>query len=144
MQIKVTGDTEERLLAVQKRLGNLSPAMRDIGKVMVSRTVQGFPTEGRVGKWAPLAESTRVYKAKKDKTKILTFNRTLNQSIVSRAGATSVEIGNSLPYGAIHQFGGKAGRGHKSVIPSRPYLVVTSDDKAVIQEILNDYILGRV
>lgn len=143
LQVKVTGDTEAKLRAAQRRLGNMSPAMRGIGGYMVSQTVKGFATEGRDGKWPPLADATRIYKAKHKKEKILSFNRMLAKSIVSRPAAARVEIGGSLPYGAIHQFGGLAGRGHKSKIPARPYLVVTTTDEKVIQKILNDHIAGR-
>ena len=32
------------------------------------------------------------------------------------------EMGSKTPYAAIHEFGGKAGRGGASTIPARPYL----------------------
>lgn len=37
-------------------------------------------------------------------------------------------------YAAIHQFDGKAGRGHKVDIPARPYLPVKADGSLYPQE----------
>jgi phage gpG-like protein len=38
------------------------------------------------------------------------------------AGQVSAEIGSEVPYAAIHEFGGMAGRGKTVNIPARPYL----------------------
>ncbi len=43
-------------------------------------------------------------------------------------------------YAAIHQFGGRAGRGHAAKIPARPFLVVQDDDLEEIKEIILDYL----
>jgi phage virion morphogenesis protein len=39
----------------------------------------------------------------------------------------SVILGSNLVYAGIHQWGGNAGRGHKSKIPARPFLGVPRD-----------------
>jgi len=46
-----------------------------------------------------------------------------------------VRIGNNRIYGAIHQFGGQAGRGHKVTLPARPYLGINGDDEVEITQI---------
>jgi phage virion morphogenesis protein len=48
-------------------------------------------------------------------------------------------VGTNEPYAAIHQFGGKAGRGRKVDIPARPFLALTPQDKADILEDIQDY-----
>ena len=51
-----------------------------------------------------------------------------------------------MRYAAIHQFGGKAGRGRKVTIPARPFLPVKSDgsiypaEQAEIIKALNEYL----
>lgn len=47
----------------------------------------------------------------------------LRNSITYRLlGSTGVEIGSNTAYAAIHQFGGKAGRGRKVGIPARTFI----------------------
>ena len=41
---------------------------------------------------------------------------------------------------AIHQLGGKAGRGHAVTIPARPFLGVTEQDTTYIGEKAQDYL----
>lgn len=40
--------------------------------------------------------------------------------------------GPEAPYGRIHEFGGLAGRGHRSLIPARPYLGPSIADRRSI------------
>lgn len=53
-------------------------------------------------------------------------------------GSISVSWGTNVLYGAIHHFGGRAGRGHRARIPARPYLGVSDDDRAELVNIEND------
>jgi len=49
--------------------------------------------------------------------------------ISAHQGTLVVSIGSNLPYAAIHEYGGYAGRGsHRVYIPPRPYLKPTLDD----------------
>lgn len=55
------------------------------------------------------------------------------------ADATSVTVSSSRTYSsavtaAIHQFGGKAGRGHKVTIPARPFLPITASGELYPQD----------
>lgn len=74
--------------------------------------------------------------------KILIDSGALLNSINWQADRQGVEIGTNRVYAAIHQFGGKAGRGHKVTIPARPYLVVQEEDLDQINDVLEDYLLG--
>ncbi|MBN2536383.1 MAG: phage virion morphogenesis protein [Spirochaetales bacterium] len=50
-------------------------------------------------------------------------------------GDGSVIYGNNMIYGNIHQKGGAAGKGKKSLIPARPYLGVPGDfDRRVLND----------
>ncbi len=51
-------------------------------------------------------------------------------------------------YARIHQFGGKAGRNHKVIIPARPFIPISKEDKIPkalqeeIQEVVLEHIFG--
>jgi len=75
---------------------------------------------------------------------ILQDTGTLRGSIRSFADNDSATIGSALEYAAIHQFGGKAGRGRKVTIPARPFLPVDREgnlspeaEKGVLAAILD-------
>lgn len=53
---------------------------------------------------------------------------------------TSVTIGSRLKYAAIHQFGGKAGRGKKVTIPARPFIGMSASAERAIIDTINGYI----
>jgi phage virion morphogenesis protein len=46
----------------------------------------------------------------------------------------TVEVGSSMAYAAIHQFGGKTGKGHRTTIPARPYLGLSERQKELLKE----------
>ena len=48
-----------------------------------------------------------------------------------------VEVGTNVKYAAIHQFGGRAGRGHRAEIPARPFLGVADEDWGEILDTLS-------
>ena len=66
----------------------------------------------------------------------------LRGSITYRAYRAALEHGTNKIYGAIHQLGGKAGRGHRVTIPARPYLGYSEENVAVIREMVRRYLLG--
>lgn len=118
-------------LAVQRtlaRLGerarNLAPVFREIGEGVKAEAQIGFKSStdpyGRA--WHPLAKAT-IARRRKGSSKPLLDTGRLRNSIASRLlGAGGVEVGTNLKYAAIHQFGGKAGRGLTVSIPARPYI----------------------
>lgn len=53
---------------------------------------------------------------------VLQLSGTLRSRIVTGFSRDEAMIGTNVPYAAIHQFGGKAGRGRKVDIPARPFL----------------------
>ncbi|WP_051361141.1 phage virion morphogenesis protein [Desulfuromonas sp. TF] len=153
-------DTEVRaaLQRAQAATGNLSPVMKAIGERMVRSTEERFETETAPDgtRWEPLAASSLGSGFKKKKTKqdgtltaafsrylasrqILTRSGELRGSIYSRPGSDQVSIGTGKVYAAIHQLGGKAGRGRKVAIPARPFLGVTDADRVEILELLREH-----
>lgn len=59
-----------------------------------------------------------------------------------RGGKTIV--GSSLEYAAIHQFGGEAGRNGDVEIVARPSFGLSNDNTVELEEVLADYLEGRL
>lgn len=65
----------------------------------------------------------------------------LRNSINAHAEPGRVEVGTNVKYAAIHQFGGRAGRGHKAQIPARPFLVVQDTDIVEIKKVIENHLM---
>lgn len=97
--------------------GDLTPAMRAIATALQSQTEDNFAAEsGPLGKWPALKDK------KRQGGKILQDTGRLAASVTPFWSAAEAGIGSNAIYAAIHQLGGKAGRGLKATIPPRPYL----------------------
>lgn len=135
-------DAEVRaaLAALVAASEDLAPAMERIGGMLVASSLHRFESEtGPDGRrWTP------SIRALFEGGQTLTDRGHLRGSLTYAAGPTSVEVGTNLVYAAIHQLGGKAGRGHTAEIPARPYLGVDGDDRAEIVRILGDHLMGGV
>lgn len=135
-------DKEVRTLltGIQSRLGNLKPAMKIIGEIVLRSVKNNFRQGGRPEKWKALSPAT--LKKKRANTPLIDTKRLMN-SLTYKAHADRVEVGTNVIYGAIHQFGGPAGRGRKVNIPARPYLMVQDEDWINIKETLTDYLIRK-
>ena len=156
----LAADVLARLQGMEARGGNLSGVFRNFGEYMKGSIDKNFAAGGRPAKWEPLGFATKVawslgkksHWGKKDKmTKTgrtawkgrlpLTDTARLRRSISYRAGAREISIGTNVIYAAIHQLGGKAGRGKKVNIPARPYLMFQDEDIQYLDRTLINYIL---
>jgi phage virion morphogenesis protein len=139
-------EVRDLLTRLRDRAQDLTPAMQAIGAFYERSVVENFKAQTAPDgtPWTPLAEVTLHlglarhkgwkkdgYLSAKGKRyltgkRILWERGDLEGSVHSQAGKTSVAIGTGghIPYAAIHQFGGKAGRGKKVTIPARPYLAL--------------------
>lgn len=129
------------LQVIARRCGTMLPAMQIIGETVTTSVVENFQAGGRPNGWQALAPATL---AKKKGGSILVgkgFAGGLMGSIHYQAGNDSVLVGTDKVYGAIHQFGGLAGRGGAVEIPAREFLMVQDEDWPAIKEQLADYIL---
>ena len=106
-----------------------TPLMRKIAGKMESAVAQNFEVGGRP-KWLGLKY--------RQGTPLVNSER-LMESITSEYNNDEVIVGTNEPYAAIHQFGGKAGRGRKVEIPARPFLILTPQDEADILEDVQGY-----
>ncbi len=154
---------ERHLKALQRRLGNLRDVFDEIGSSLVTSTNQRFEDQaGPDGKgWEKHSATTLLLRAqggirgkrqvftksggltaRAQKTisaaKILILSGALQKSITHRASPSQVQVGTSRVYAAIHQFGGRAGRGKKVDIPARPYLGLSDADRNSILVIVTN------
>ncbi len=152
MRISIDLDAGPVLRTLQRledKLSNLAPVFRGIGADAVAEAQLRFrESRDPYGvAWKPLSFASRLARArraagkkatKKDGTlkaaagrrfvgafstaKPLLDTGRLRNSVTFRSGADFAEIGTNVAYGAIHQFGGKAGRGRRTTIPARTFL----------------------
>ena len=138
--IEIEFDNQEvnnALLQLAKKGENLRPLMKNIAGIFANSAEENFKEQGRPDKWVDLAESTKKQRLKKRKWpgQILQVEGMLASSVNTYYDNDSVVIGSNLPYAAIHQLGGKAGKNKSANIPARPYLNLTGDDyKEILQE----------
>ena len=129
--------------AVRAAVTRLIEAVRDprdafdeIGSRLAASTIGRFDREtdpdGR-----PWLKSLRVLAGG---GQTLTLDGGLRRSITHDADRDGVDVGSNLPYAAIHQLGGRAGRGRAARIPARPFLGVSSGDGEAILRIISHHV----
>lgn len=129
-------DVQNALLKLAEKGENLRPLMKNIAGIFASSTEENFKDQGRP-KWQDLKESTKKQREKKRKWpgQILQVEGMLASSLNTYYDNDSAIIGSNLPYAAIHQLGGQAGRNKSAEIPARPYLKLSEYDyKEILSE----------
>ena len=147
----------QRLVLFSSRLRHWTVPLKVFGRVLVRSVTENFEAEGRPKAWKPLAESTlfgrlgggsligkkgrELTRAQKrlSNVKILQDTGLLKNSARAEVTGNTLRVGPSGPaaiYAAIHQFGGKAGRGRKVTIPARPFLVVQPEDETELLDLI--------
>jgi phage virion morphogenesis protein len=170
MNITVTvqdAQVQAALKRLRDKVGNLKPAMEEIGQRYRRSVLENFANESSPDgtPWAPTKARSIAAQYKKSKTKkkgglrvayerylagkkILFRSGRLKERIHAAATATSVTIGNSdaIKYAAVHQFG--SAPGSKNKIPARPWLALNRGtelelapkDKAMVLEVLEKHL----
>ena len=135
---------EDKLNNLRNKLSNMRPVLAGISNMMLDAVERNFAneTDPETGlRWTPLAASTQRQRARKGKTgKILQVTGGLVASITPQYGNDYALVSTNKVYAPIHQFGGEAGRNHKTSIPARPYLALSRQDKEDIVEAVKDYL----
>lgn len=95
--------------------------------------------------WAPLSPRYAGMKARLFPGKgILQRRGGLLRSLFETVEGNTATIGETMPYAAIHFYGGLAGRGHKAKIPARPSLpaveTAAREAQRVGEEVVQDAI----
>ena len=133
---------------INERLGRLislgedafKDLLAEIGEEVVSQTRTSFEEEKSPGgdAWEP------SLRAMAERGLTLSDTARLKNSINFEVGASEVEAGTNVVYGAIHQFGGKAGRGLKATMPARSYIPRDDTEITDLPALIDDYILRQV
>jgi phage virion morphogenesis protein len=123
--------------AIAARFGSPRPGLDIIGETVVASVQQNFEEGGRPTRWAGLKPATW---ARKKSRKTLVEDKVLSGSISKQVTGSTVVVGTNVEYGAIHQFGGKAGRGRRVTIPARPFLLVQDEDWEEINEAMAEFL----
>ena len=139
-------DLDKLLAGILKRMDNLSGPMAILGETVLSSIQENFEKGGRPASWEPLAPATIRERIRKEKWPGRILVRTgvsggLLGSISYEAFPKKAVVSANETYAAIHHFGGKAGRGRKTNIPARPYMMIQNEDMDEMQAALKDYIL---
>ena len=153
-RITLTLDDE----ALKRQLGDLigrlshpAPALRSIGEELQRTTQERFDQgQKQAPDGTPWARNAPVTIARKGRDNPLYQRGNLQNTIrYQLRGATGVEVGTNLVYGAAQQFGmvkGYAGRTRRGApipwgnVPARPYLGLSADDETEVVRILRDYL----
>lgn len=131
---------------LQRAVGDISPALKEIGEDLVDSTTPRFSSGvGPDGeKWK---DNSAVTIERKGRNKPLIDEGTLMNSIhYALIGTDTLEVGSPIEYAAMQQFGGS-----KSEfpflwgdIPERPFLGVSDDDEEKILKTVDEYLMGSI
>jgi phage virion morphogenesis protein len=167
--IEIKVDNKNVIAAIErlaKATANLRPALLAIGEDLVVSTKKRFETSTAPDgtRWTPNSQSTYLQhlgSAKSNHRKDGRINSrgaakvmgkrpligigTLSQQIYSNVDGNGLQVGSTMEYAAMQQFGGK-----KSMfphlwgdIPARPFLGISDADEQNIISVVNNY-LSRV
>lgn len=149
---------------IKARAANPQPLLADWGERLKNSVRRNIMEGGRPEKFVPLKAATarswllskKSYwtkagnltaagqKRAEGRTPLLTGNPAgLLYSINWREVPEGLAVGSDKIYAAIHHFGGLAGRGHKTFIPARPYLLIQDDDWAYMRQSALGFLLGE-
>lgn len=112
--------------------------MDGVGALIESSTKRRFDEQtGPDGQaWAPWSKAHG--ETRRPGQSLLVESGDLRDSNQLYTRPDEAQVGNNLVYGAIHQFGGMAGRGRKVQIPERPYLGLSDRDRDDIRNLVEE------
>ena len=146
ISIQVDGSrVQGRLRQIQAALGDTTQAMRTIGEIVVRQIHDSFERQASPAgaQWRRLSQRTLMARAGYGKGKriynkdgnlsaaarrrvqsaqILIDTGRLRKSFSIKVGADAVVVGTAEKQAQILNFGGRAGRGRRVVIPARPFM----------------------
>ena len=119
-------ELQGKLEKLSKALENKTPLLRRVANTLQNATEESFDKQASPfgEKWKPNAPKTLQ---KKRGNKILIQSGLLSQSFTQKVTGTSAQVGTNKEYAAIHQFGGKAGRNRKVIIPARTFMPINKN-----------------
>lgn len=139
MQV-VTGEIQEQLQKLERRIGDLTPVYKEIGETVALQTDTRFKEEKDPNgiPWKKLSPYTlRLKQQNRRIQKILQSTGRLRASINYQADRNGVSIGTNVSYASKHQLGGKE---NGRTIPQRQFLGVGDMDREEILQIIQDWL----
>jgi phage virion morphogenesis protein len=141
MTASIEVDDDDIRGALQRLLsatGDVSPALANIGEILVPSTRRRFSSKtGPDGeRWDDNSEVTIARKGRNNP--LVEHGDLLRQIAYQLAGSDTLEVFNTLPYAAMQQFGGTKEEFPWlwDDIPARPFFGISEDDKdAILDEI---------
>lgn len=123
LEIKLDADQlDHGLNTLLKNATNTRAIM--LATELLSMTEENFESEGWGGqRWK---QSRR---AADEGGKTLQKSGQLAARLTTQVGSNYARIGSNKKYAAIHHLGGRAGRGHKTNLPARPYLPINGNNQ---------------
>jgi len=138
VRLTLSGDDLDRALTrLSRKLADLSVPLGVFGHSMMGSVLQNFARQGRPKRWKPLAASTIMRKG--SDIALIDTGRMIT-SIGVACKTDRVVLRADVPYAAVQQHGGRAGRSGSAVIPARPFLVFQDEDVAGLKVMLADYL----
>lgn len=133
---------------LHRAVGDLSPAFREIGKMLVESTKERFvtTTDPDGNPWLLNSVlSTLLYKTG-DRPLTGETGKLMDEISYNLIGNDTLEIGSPMEYAAMQQFGGtKAEFPHLwGDIPARPFLGISSEDERAILRIIEDHLTASI
>lgn len=111
---------KQALRELHTSTSDLKPILSQIGYALVDEVEQNFESQSFFGSpWKP------SIRAKNQGGKTLQDTGLLASSIGFSVDDDRVVVGTSVEYAPIHQLGGKAGRGRKTIIEPRAFLPIS-------------------
>ncbi|MDI1278026.1 phage virion morphogenesis protein [Methylobacter sp.] len=157
---EVEWDDHEVLMALQnlqQAVGDLRPALADIGDKLIESTKQRFSTKtGPDGQqWKENSPITINFVHKfdgfewmkgRDDPLIGRSDMLQKQIHYNLIGTDALEVGSPMEYAAMQQFGGKKSEFPKLFgdIPARSFLGISDDDKNYIFAIINRHLANAI
>ncbi len=125
-----------RKLAARTR--DLTPFFENAGASLVASSLDRFekgvsPDDTA---WTP------SHRAAAHGGKTLVDTGRLRSSVTYLAAPDRVTVGTNVVYAAIQQFGGAAGRGRQAILPARPYIGLSPDDRTELSALIQDHLAG--
>ena len=125
---------------LERAMAHPEPAYADIGEHLLRTTRDRFDsqTDPEGNAWRELSPAYAKRKPR-NADRILTLAGYLGAQLHYDAGDEGLELGSSLIYAAVHQFGWEE-RG----IPARAYLGISGDDADAVLDMLEDHALAAL
>ena len=139
-----TSDLERKMRGVALGLQQPARLMDDLSDVMYNEVIKNFEMQGRPS-WKKLSPVTL---AKKEGNRKLQEGGTNSEDLIgsfeARVEGDTAVVSNAVTYAAIHNFGGKAGRGLKVDIPARPFMTLPAKGRQALADACADYLENLV